>query len=72
MPVYIGGYNYEDKTLHSLVWEEQRQRNVEKRMDRKWQQERMEYVEYQRNDNVNWFANCSDTHDGFIKVFFLR
>ena len=72
VPVYIGGYVYNDKTVYALIWEENRQKKAEliqkKKVIRKWQGNKMVYLEAPRNDNITWFANCNSTLEDFTKA----
>ena len=72
VPVYIGGYANNDQTVHALIWEEKRQKKAEliqkKKIIRKWQGNKMVYLEAPRNNNITWFANCSSTLDEFKKA----
>ena len=70
VPVYIGGYTYNDKTMYALIWEEKRQKKAEliqkKKVIRKWQGNKMVYLEPpQKNDSIPWIASCSNTLDEF-------
>ena len=72
VPVYIGGYANNDQNVHALIWEEKRQKKAEliqkKKMIRKWQGNKMVYLEAPSNNNITWFANCSSTLEGFTKA----
>ena len=77
VPVYIGGYVNNDKTVHALIWEEKRQKKAEliqkKKVIIKWQGDKMVYetlveTEAPHNNNITWFANCSSTLDEFKKA----
>ena len=70
VPVYIGGYTYNDKTMYALIWEEKRQKKAEltqkKKVIRKWQGNKMVYLEPpQKDDSDPWIASCSNTLDEF-------
>ena len=72
VPSYIGGYVNNDKTMYALIWEETRQKKdkqiQQKKVIRKWQGNKMVYLEAPRNDNITWFANCSSTLEDFTKA----
>ena len=72
VPSYIGGYVNNDKTMYALIWEETRQKKdkqiQQKKVIRKWQRNKMVYLEAPRNDNITWFANCSSTLEDFTKA----
>ena len=68
VPVYIGGYVHNDKTVYALIWEETRQKKgkriQQKKVIKKYQGNKMVYLEAPSN-NITWFANCSNTLDEF-------
>ena len=71
VPVYIGGYVNDDKSVHALIWEEKQKKaelTQKKKVIRKWQGNKMVYLEAPRNNNITWFANCSNTFDEFKKA----
>ena len=70
VPVYIGSYIYKDQTSFALIWEtkkaKQSQTNRGKKITRKWQGNKMVYLEPpQKNDSIPWIASCSNTLDEF-------
>ena len=71
VPVYIGGYVNNDKTVYALIWEEERQKKdipiQQKKVIKKYQGNKMVYLEAPSN-NITWFANCSNTFDEFKKA----
>ena len=70
--MYIGGYIHNDKTVYALIWEETRQKKgkriQQKKVIKKYQGNKMVYLEAPRNDNITWFANCSSTLEDFTKA----
>ena len=70
--MYIGGYIHNDKTVYALIWEEARQKKdkriQQKKVIKKYQGNKMVYLEAPRNDNIAWFANCSSTLEDFTKA----
>ena len=72
VPSYIGGYVNNDKTMYALIWEETRQKKdkqiQQKKVIRKWQRNKMVYLEAPSNNNITWLANCSNTLDEFKKA----
>ena len=74
VPVYIGGYVYNDANMYALIWEEKNAKETQtdrkKKITRKWLGNKMVYSETvaPRNDAINWNASCSITLEDFKKA----
>ena len=70
VPVYIGGYVNNDKTVYALIWEEERQKKAEliqkKKVIKKWQGNKMVYLE--ANITNTWSASCNSSFDDFTEA----
>ena len=73
VPVYIVSYKYDDKTMYALIWEEKRQNKDQmiqkKKVIRKWQGNKMVYLEAPRKNDIpwNWIASCSSNYTYYKK-----